>query len=649
MRNFQVAKLSNTLIQQSLLAESNKVGVKYSTQKKPNNKSGMVATPSFATKKSKAVQQVEVPTSTSIKSGSPKRGKASGGIPQSRRADLIVDNTKVSKPSASKIKAQKAVKVAQAGTPTTSPKTKLIKKPKTVASGSSKSSFPSSKDASTYTNKMKNGSSNLGTHRGNNTPVVKAAKAATMKATTRPVSKVVTASAITTKGKVSATGKPTGGNKTTAARNWKTHAKGINVMESVQFVINGKPKAQFGIINRDVAAKLVESYEQFGYSVELYQGTAAWKQDREFLSTIFESVDAHYNNVPAVAKATRKTAMNRLFNLSHGDYSNMYESKQQFAQTIKAAFNRIMEQADHKYRRTLEVVECMARIETRNEVVDLTLITQARNTDMALRNFRNEIVEEYGFNTEIKHIFIDGHKYTPRHITEWTAKTKVREAGPVPQATPMMPRDPVIGSDAPAEIGMSGQNDFSDQLYAKTTRDMDDKYGGEGMFAAHAGAAQHHSTSDPVTHERDDDLSYSRGVPLSTKEYSRSVLDKHDRPGDYEMGRHKQQTWNNDFEGSDNRGNIGNPNRVGTHGYSKVSEQDVNERHGDMDYDEFVQRTVDELQDKYGKSPADVGLTADSPTFDAWIEWGDAPEHLAWFIVTHGIGEAEMDLGDDEE
>jgi len=123
-------------------------------------------------------------------------------------------------------------------------------------------------------------------------------------------------------------------------------------------------------------------------------------------------------------KRASARAMNRFFELSKPDYNKLYESKQDFAQTIKAAFNRIMEQADVKYRQKLQVVEGAARVSVGNDIIDMDLITQAHNTDMALRNFRNEIVEEYGFGAEIKHIFIEGKKFNPNQINEWSAKRK---------------------------------------------------------------------------------------------------------------------------------------------------------------------------------------------------------------------------------
>jgi hypothetical protein len=102
----------------------------------------------------------------------------------------------------------------------------------------------------------------------------------------------------------------------------------------------------------------------------------------------------------------------------------MYESRQQFSRTLQTAFNRIMEQADLKYRQSLDVVEGMIRVEVNGEVIDLDMITQARDTDMALRNFRNEAIEEYGFGAKVKHIFIEGQKYLAKDITEWQSALK---------------------------------------------------------------------------------------------------------------------------------------------------------------------------------------------------------------------------------
>ena len=59
-----------------------------------------------------------------------------------------------------------------------------------------------------------------------------------------------------------------------------------------------------------------------------------------------------------------------------------------------------MEAADLKYRKSLQVMEGMARVEVRDEIHDLDLITQASDEAMALRMFRNNIVEQYGIHLQ---------------------------------------------------------------------------------------------------------------------------------------------------------------------------------------------------------------------------------------------------------
>jgi len=298
-----VAKLSNTLVQQSLLQESKDVRATYNTMKKPDTKSKTVGSHTLAPRKSKSIPQIEVPVSKKSKVKKSNGGKKSGGIPTADRADVITGRIKVASFGKSKTdKAKKSITVAKSSTPSVTPKRKVVKKPSKVADASSKSSFPSASDASTYTNKMAKGSSNLGAYKGKSTSNAKVAKAATLKATTRPTSKVVAKPKSKTSKKTSQVKKPAGGNKVKKSHTWETNANGINVMESVQFVINGRPKAQFGIINRDVAVKLVENYESFGYDVKLYSCDAAWKTDRVFMKAIFETMDAKYNNAPNYAK-----------------------------------------------------------------------------------------------------------------------------------------------------------------------------------------------------------------------------------------------------------------------------------------------------------------------------------------------------------
>jgi hypothetical protein len=422
MGNIQVSKLNNTVAEKSLIAEA-KSNATYSTMKRNDNKSRVVDTSRPTTRKATKIPQIEVPVSMKMKKSSSRKGKGASGIPQAERADKIVDKNKVARPSAAKkTSSNNKIKVSQAGTPSTSPKTRQIKKPKSIGSDA-KSNFPSADYAGNYVDKMSKGSSNLGAS-GKSKKATKPQKAQSLKATTRPVSKVVDISKRAPVGKPTAVKKPTK-QKRSSTQSWRTDARGINVIESVQFIINGKPKASFGIINTDVANKLVESYQKFGFDVELRRGEAEWKRDTVLLRTIYESIDAKYNNAGETSIRTRNKAMNRFFNISRRDYNNLYESKQQFAQTVKTAFNHIMKKADSKYRGSLQVCEGMARINFKNEIIDIDIITQAHSTDMALRNFRNEILEEYGFNTDIKHIFIDGKKYLPKQIKDWTLQTKL--------------------------------------------------------------------------------------------------------------------------------------------------------------------------------------------------------------------------------
>jgi len=413
---FQVTKLNNQSVQKSLLAESKDGRASYVSMKKPDGKQKVVNQSRSSNRKDKNITQVEVPTE---KKRTAKKGKSSSSTPTADRADVIAGKMKVAsysgnaKSKKTKIPTIKKISAAKKG--------KVVKSPTKAASSKSKSGMPSAKSAKYYTDKMPTGSSNLRSKESKNN-TVKPPKVAKLNGTTKADNKEITPKITKYNKKASQVNKPSGGNKPVKTIKWETNAKGTNVVESVQIVINGKPKKKFGIINCDVVDKLVESYERFGYNVELHSSDGAWKKDRILLKAIFESMDAKYNNAPSSAKRASKAALNRLFKISKQDYNRLYESKNQFAQTIVAAFKKIMEQADTKYRNKLHVVEGFARIEKGDDIIDIDIITEARNTDMALRNFKNEIIQEYGFGANIKHIFIEGKKYNPKKIKKWSSK-----------------------------------------------------------------------------------------------------------------------------------------------------------------------------------------------------------------------------------
>ena len=83
------------------------------------------------------------------------------------------------------------------------------------------------------------------------------------------------------------------------------------------------------------------------------------------------------------------------------------------------SINQIEEIAETKYLKSLDVYECQARVKLEGEYYDIPAVTEATGDHMALRQIRNRMFEDYGFDTEIKHIFIDGRKYTTKKIEEY--------------------------------------------------------------------------------------------------------------------------------------------------------------------------------------------------------------------------------------
>lgn len=428
-----MTKLSIQLVQAHLTEEAEGAKAKYDTMKAPDGKSKEVGKPKDKSGKMTKIKQIDVPTSHKGKTGK-KTAKGASGIPQADRADQIIDRQTNSLSTKGKTKGENspatpAVKKTKPNQTTKQSEVKNTIKRTESGKGPKADTIPAAKMASEYTSKMPHGNHNLKVEDGK-TPTVDPAKPASLNGTTAPAR---SAAKMKTHGKDSqkvaqvnfgGSKAPKAPSDAPAKPSWSKNIKGHNVMESVQFVINGKPKSTFGVIHADVAAKLVESYEGFGFDVEVQKApAAAWKADRELMAGIFEAVDAHYNNAPSTSRRTRKAAMNRFFQLSATDFNNMYESKQHFAQTLKAAFERIMEQADIKYRQKLNVMEGVARVQVGEDVMDLEMITQARDTQMALRNIRNEIVEEYGFNAQIKHIFLEGEKFRAGDIADWTPKS----------------------------------------------------------------------------------------------------------------------------------------------------------------------------------------------------------------------------------
>jgi hypothetical protein len=208
---------------------------------------------------------------------------------------------------------------------------------------------------------------------------------------------------------------------------WKTETHGShNIVESgVNVTLNGKRKASFEVVSHSVLNKMSESYAKHGYEVEFVRTDATWKSDKKFLKALRESVHARFNHAPSIAQQARKVAMQRFGYLCRGSYNTMYESRQEFVSTMGSAFTHIEKLAEDKYVNGLEFFDCMARIVVEDDVIDLEIMTHAADADMACRQIRNTVYEEYGFDTNMKHIFVDGKKYNPARIREYSPSIRL--------------------------------------------------------------------------------------------------------------------------------------------------------------------------------------------------------------------------------
>lgn len=197
-----------------------------------------------------------------------------------------------------------------------------------------------------------------------------------------------------------------------------------NVVESgIEVRLGGKVKAIFDLVNHQVLNRMVESFAQHGYRLDIVRtGKASWKNDKEFLRTLWESIDAGFNRVPKQKEALRSSARNQFFRLAQGSFNSLYESRDEFIKTVDQAFRQVEQNALRKYTESLELMTCMARFEVDGDVADAEVITEANSHQMALRQVRNKMMEQYGMGMKLRHIFVDGTKYLPHQIKGWNGK-----------------------------------------------------------------------------------------------------------------------------------------------------------------------------------------------------------------------------------
>jgi hypothetical protein len=208
---------------------------------------------------------------------------------------------------------------------------------------------------------------------------------------------------------------------------WET-VKGGVIVE-----VNGKRKTQFDIVSESVLRRMVENYQSVGYKVTLRStNNVGWKRDAALFALINEAIDAKHNHVADYASDTRKNAFRHFYGLVESNMNGLYESRDEFLVVVREAFKSIEKSVEQKYLAGLEIFEGIIRVETREGLEDVEIMTEATDAAMAVRNVREKIAEEYGFGAQIRHIFIDGKRVDLDNISEWTPRSFIEEKKELP-------------------------------------------------------------------------------------------------------------------------------------------------------------------------------------------------------------------------
>lgn len=202
-----------------------------------------------------------------------------------------------------------------------------------------------------------------------------------------------------------------------------------HVKSGVLVRVNESVKARFDIVSTKVLMRIAENYQRFGYRVvvESSRQQPRWKSDKPFLRLVYEAAAARQNNSSAFYRKLTGAALNRLYQLSQADYNNLYENRQEFLGTLRIAFGQIMESAASSFRKNLNLFICKARLVAEGTMSDVEILSEATDHQMALRLVRNKLMEQFGLDTQIKFIFVDGTKYMPNQIKEWVPRVGLRE------------------------------------------------------------------------------------------------------------------------------------------------------------------------------------------------------------------------------
>ena len=433
-----MTRLTVELVQQMLLEEDQIKKATAQKMKKPSVKAGERKAGKDPALSQTKIKQVEAP-----KKDMPAGKEVGNFIPQADFAKSYTDKMKHGNDTVltkgGQNQNQKSPKMPKSTSETPNQETKLslVKDPikGTEDDGEQKADFiPQADFAKKYTDKMPHGDKNLkaGNEEGGEglkkpkVASLSASKGAHADATTRPKANQRKAAKLgTDRGtkKVQQVKGPSGfSSDPSDAMNrkvkWEKQTGGAhNVVESgVVVKLKGKTKATFEVVSRDVLRKMAESYKKAGYELKFQRTQPSWKSDKVFLTLLRESVHASMNFAPKYAKAYRKAALSRFRTLSQGSYTSLYEGRDGFNQVVWSAFRQIEKKAKSRYVEGLEPFEVIARISDGEDDFDIEIMTEASDHGMALRQTYHKIAETYGLDVVLKHVFVDGTKYSPKQI-----------------------------------------------------------------------------------------------------------------------------------------------------------------------------------------------------------------------------------------
>ena len=433
-----MTRLTVELVQQMLLEEDQIKKATAQKMKKPSVKAGERKAGKDPALSQTKIKQVEAP-----KKDMPAGKEVGSFIPDADFAGNYTkkmphgNDTLLTKGGANQNQKSPKMPKSTSENPNQETQLKLVKDPikNTEDDGDQKADFiPTADFAASYTKKMPHGDKNLkaGNEEGGEglkKPKVAglaASKGAKADATTRPKANQRKAAKLgTDRGtkKVQQIKSPSGfssdpSDAMSRKVKWEKQTGGAhNVVESgVVVKLKGKTKATFEVVSRDVLRKMAESYKKAGYELKFQRTQPSWKSDKVFLTLLRESVHAAMNFAPKYAKAYRKAALSRFRSLSQGSYTSLYEGRDGFNQVVWNAFRQIENKAKDRYVEALEPFEVIARISDGKDDFDIEIMTEASDHGMALRQTYHKIAETYGLDVKLKHVFVDGTKYSPKQI-----------------------------------------------------------------------------------------------------------------------------------------------------------------------------------------------------------------------------------------